>query len=157
MSPQSTVNFALADTTKLEVQTPALALTVGVAPKALGAPRPELNGLRVKVPGQEAVYLIDKGYRRWIPSPETYNNLFRDWSGVYEDLAIADIPLAAPITDGAVLAAGLGTTAIYLVDAGVKRWITTEAAMEKYHFNYGRVYNVPMILLLSIGTGPDLT
>ncbi len=41
-------DFAVADVSKLEVRTAPHELTVGMAAAAFGAPRPDLNGLRVK-------------------------------------------------------------------------------------------------------------
>jgi hypothetical protein len=43
--------------------------------------RPDLNGARVKHPLYSSVYLIDRGQKRGIPNPGTYNNLFKDWNG----------------------------------------------------------------------------
>src|SRR5262249_26247406 len=57
---------------------------MGVEPVAdfWAAPRPDLNGLRVKLPNRPEIYLIDRGYRRWIPNPATYNNPLRHWNGI---------------------------------------------------------------------------
>ncbi len=100
---------------------------------------------------------MDQGYRRWIPNPATYNNLFRDWNGIREDTGVGDIPVGAPITDGAVLVRGLGTAPIYLVDAGAKRWIASPAAMDKYYFSWARVYQVPPILVWYIANGSTIS
>ena len=64
-----------ADARELQVPAKPLQVSVGVQPETLLAPRPDLNGLRVKSPTSPAVYLILDGYRRWIPDPDTYNNL----------------------------------------------------------------------------------
>jgi len=132
---------------------------LGVQPMetAWSSPRPDLNGLRVKLPNQPAIYLIDQGYRRWIPNPATYNNLFRDWNGIITDIGINDIPLATQITSGAILARGDGTAPVYLIDAGVKRWVTSPAAMDKYYFAWNRVYVVPPVLVNFIPNGPAIS
>ncbi|WP_228014760.1 type II toxin-antitoxin system ParD family antitoxin [Fortiea sp. LEGE XX443] len=120
-------------------------------------PLHEFNGLRVKLPGQPEVYLVDGGYRRWIPNPETYNNLFRDWNNIIEEMTVANIPIGSSISDGAVLAKGYGTAAVFLIEQGQKRWITSPEAMDKYNFSWQRVYQIPNILLDSISTGLSIS
>jgi hypothetical protein len=132
---------------------------LGVQPMetAWASPRPDLNGLRVKLPNRPEIYLIDRGYRRWIPNPATYNNLFRDWNGIVTDISITDIPLSTQITSGAVLARGDGTAPVYLIDNGVKRWVTSPAAMDKYYFAWNRVYVVPPVLVNFIPNGASIS
>jgi hypothetical protein len=132
--------------------------SMGVEPVAenWSAPRPDLNGLRVKLPNRHEIYLIDRGYRRWIPNPATYNNLFRDWNGVVIDIDIDEIPLGASITSGAVLARASGTAPIYLIDQGLKRWIASPAIMDKYYFAWGRVYTLPSATINAIPSGSNI-
>jgi hypothetical protein len=132
---------------------------MGVEPRAeaMAVPRTDLNGLRVKLPNRPEIYLVDRGYRRWIPNPFTYNNLFRDWNGIVVDINITDISLGASFTSGAVLVRPDGSAPVYLVDNGVKRWITSPAAMDKYHFNWGRVYVIPPVVVNSIPTADPIT
>lgn len=155
--PRGGTDFAVADVSKLELRTAPHELSVGITAESFGAPRPDLNGLRVKTPGDPAIFLVDQGYRRWIPNPPTYNNLFRDWNGIREDTGVGDIPIGAPIADGAVLVRGIGTAPIYLVDAGVKRWIASPAAMDKYYFSWDRVYQIPPILVWYISNGSTIS
>jgi len=120
-------------------------------------PLHEFNGLRVKLPGHPAVYLVDGGYRRWIPNPETYNNLFRDWNNIIDEMTVANIPIGSNISDGAVLAKSYDDAAVFLVDQGKKRLITSPEAMDKYYFSWKRVYQIPNILLDSISTGLSIS
>jgi len=131
---------------------------MGVQPFSmhLSNPRPDLNGLRVKMPNQPEIYLIDRGYRRWIPNPATFNNLFRDWNGIVVDINIDEIPLAPQITSGAVLVRAIGAAPVYLVDAGVKRWIVSPAMMDKYYFAWNRVYVLPAGSVDPIPVGPNI-
>ena len=124
---------------------------------AWSGPRPDLNGLRVKLPNAPEIYLIDEGYRRWIPDPATYNNLFRDWNGIVVDIDINAIPLSMPISSGAILARGNGTAPVFLISNGVKRWITSPAAMDKYYFAWNRVYVVPVAFVNSIPNGSNIS
>ena len=146
---------ATATARELERRTDPFSLTVGAAPAAV-IPRPDLAGLRVKLPTQPQIYLIDPdGYRRWIPNPDTYNNLFRDWNGVVTDIDINEIAEGSALTDGAVLVRGSNSAPVYLVSNSMRRWVTSPAAMDKYHFNWNRVYVVPPVLVDFIPQGQN--
>ncbi|SNS54933.1 hypothetical protein SAMN04488107_2970 [Geodermatophilus saharensis] len=152
----STTDVRIADVGDLEMATDAFEQVVGLADDSLSNVRPDLNGWRVKMPDRPEIYLVDQGYRRWIPNPATYNNLFRDWNGIREFIDVHTIPVGLPIANGAVLARPSGGPAVYFVDAGVKRWVTSPTAMDRYHLNWDRVYGVPPILLQNISDGPAI-
>jgi hypothetical protein len=116
--------------------------------------RQDLSGLRVRSPVDPAIFLIDpEGYRRHVPDPATYNNLFRDWSGIIVDINIPDIALADPLSPGAVLARAADTPHVYLVSNGIKRHITSPAVMDKYHFSWGQIRVLPRVVMDAIPTG----
>lgn len=122
----------------------------------MAQPRPDLAGLRVKFPANPAIYLIDpSGIRRWIPNPETYNNLFRDWNGVIIDIDIGEITEGPSLTNGAFLARAINAAPVYLISNGEKRWITSPAVMERYHFDWNRIQLVSQILLDSVPNGAN--
>ena len=146
-------SFAVADVGEFQVETPPYDITIGMSPETMGELRPDLNGFRVKVPGLNGIYLIHEGRRRLIPNPETYNNLFRDWEGILEGSWVKLILEGSPIANGAVLARGIGTSGVYLIDLYVKRGVASPETMERYHFNWDRVYPVPVILLDNIPSG----
>lgn len=138
-------------------------LSIGVDPTALkGIPRPDLNGKRIQDPednphGAGAIYLIDEGMKRWIPNPGTYDNLFRDGSGVIVDSKLAkEIPEMTPLSDGAILAMPAYYQSIWLIDNHQKRHVTSPAVMDKYHFAGGRIYQIPPILLEYIPPGNSI-
>ena len=117
-------------------------------------PRPDLSGLRVKAPNAAPIYLIDpEGYRRWIPDPTTYDNLFRDWNGVVVALDVSSVPERPALSRGSVLVRGNGQAPVYLVSNGIKRWITSPAAMDKYYFAWNRIQVLPPVVVDSIPTG----
>jgi hypothetical protein len=147
-------HFAAVD--ELRIDTSAFETLVGVKADASGAPRPDLNGYRLKGPGNPKIYLVDQGYRRWIPDPTTYNNLFRDWNGIVEDPLIYDVPEGLQFASGTVLARGSGTAPVYLVEPGSKRWIVDPHTMDVYYFSWDRIYNVPPVLLAGIANGPNI-
>lgn len=147
---------ATAPAKELETKTAPIEMKIGITPELFSTPRPDLSGLRVKMPNQPAIYLIDpEGYRRWIPDPPTYNNLFRSWGGVVVDINIDEIASSTPLSDGAILARAEGAAPVYLVSNGIKRWITSPQVMDKYNFNWDRVYVLPGVLIDSIPTGAN--
>lgn len=119
-------------------------------------PRTDLNGLRLQGPRGGKVYLIDRGYRRHIPNPETYAKLFANWNGIITDLNVDAIPEGTPISNGAILAQGIGRGEVYLVDGGTKRYIASPAVFNKYHFNWNTIQQVPEIVLRDVPDGPTL-
>lgn len=121
-----------------------------------GLPRPDLAGCRVRVRGTTPIYLIDsEGYRRLVPFPLTFMNLFQD-STLLEVLvsgAVAEMPEGPPLDNGAVLLRGNCCERIYLLDQGKKRLITSQRVMEKYGFNEEAVVVVPKIVVAAVPDG----
>jgi len=117
---------------------------------------PALNGLRVKVPGQAEIYLIDQGVRRHIPNPDVFNRLFRDWGGIQEAYWFALVDVGPPLSTESALLSPFGGGPVYLVEPGVKRWIVSPAVMDKYNFSWGQIIAVPPFLLSSVATGPNI-
>ena len=118
--------------------------------------RKDLDGLRVQLPGDPAVYLMDQGTKRHVPNPATYNNLFRDWNGIVVDASINTIDTGTPISDGAVLAQAFGDSAVYLIDQGRKRHIGSPATMDRYYFDWSKIQHVAPIIIASIPEGPAI-
>lgn len=158
----------IANARDLAVETVPVPVSIGYFPSShdsvagltevrASGPRPDLNGTRCKFSNRPHIYLIDNGYRRHIPDPTTYNNLFRDWEGVVVDNDIDEIPEARAIQSGAILAKGHATPQVYLIDQGQKRHIVSPDVMEKFHFAWGRIYVVPQILIDAIPTGQPIT
>jgi len=142
-----------------EVHTEPFETGIGIKPAAAGdpQPRPDLDGHRVKGPGDPKIYLVDRGFRRWIPDRNTFNDLFRDSSGIVEDLLIFDIAEGLPFTSGTILARGSGTSKIYLIEPNSKRWIVNPHTMDVYNFSGDRAYIIPPVVLVSISDGPDIS
>jgi hypothetical protein len=119
-------------------------------------PRPELAGCKVRVTGTTPVYLIDRGgYRRLIPSPLTFLNLFQDKAmlQVLVSSSNADISEGPPLDDGAVLFRGRTSECVYLLDHGKKRLITCQAVMDKYEFSEESIIVAPQILVDAVPEG----
>jgi hypothetical protein len=130
---------------------------VSVSYMAQAVARQDLAGERVRDASGPAIYLIDEdGTKRWIPDTATYNNLFRDWSGI-QVVDVSTIVSGPQITSGAYLAIAQETMkTVYLVDNGHKRGITSPAVMDKFWFNWSQVKPVPQSLLDGLPDGPIL-
>jgi hypothetical protein len=120
-------------------------------------PRPELAGCKVRVRGRTPIYVIDrKGYRRLVPFPLTFMNLFHD-SAVFQGLlvseAVSQIAEGPALDEGAILVRGMHSEDIYLIDRGKKRLVTSRRAMDKYDFNEAGVVAVPQVLIDAIPAG----
>ena len=115
--------------------------------------RVDLDGLRMQIPGEPAIYLIDNGFRRHIPDPDTYNNLFRNWDNIVQDVNLNEIDEGIPISVGAILARAIDQAPVFLIDARSKRHVGSPAVMDRYQFNWDKISVVPHILLDSIATG----
>jgi hypothetical protein len=132
--------------------------TLGAAPRnPAQSPRPDFAGQRIASPiAGGAIYLVDQnGYKRHIPDPKTYDNLFVPGTNVirYVDLnLISDGP---SLDVGAVLFRAIGVAPVYILDQGGKRWITANGIydpMAKYSFNWNAVVVIPAILVNAITT-----
>jgi hypothetical protein len=108
--------------------------------------RPDLEGLRVRLAGNDAVYLIDQGQKRHIHDPTSYGNLFRTWDNIHVDLDVEAIDSGLPIDAGAFLFRCYDSPKVFLYDAGRKRWIQSPATMDRYQFNWDRiqVFHIPL-------------
>ncbi|MEV8475029.1 hypothetical protein [Streptomyces sp. NPDC051173] len=123
----------------------------------LSRPHPELNGRRLKGFDSAPVYLILDGRRRWIPNPATYNNLFRSWDGIQSVVDINSIDSGGQLSDGAFLGKSPNAPQVYLISNGVKRWITSPAAMDKYDFAWNKIVNLSPVVIDSIPTGASIS
>jgi hypothetical protein len=102
------------------------------------------------------VYLVDPaGYRRRVPDEAVYNRLFRDWSGISEELGLDDVPSRPPFTSATMLVRGDASSAVFLLDQGRKRLVTGSASMKKYWFDSERVHVVRQVLMDHFPVGHD--
>lgn len=112
--------------------------------------RNDLNGLRVRLPGHPAIYLMDLGKKRHIPNPQVFNELFSTWEGVVQDINVDEIPTGDPIPETAILFRVAESPKVFLLDGvapnQVKRHIVAPAVMDRYTFNWHHihVWNVPL-------------
>jgi hypothetical protein len=117
-----------------------------------------VDGSRIQGDGDRAVYLAEVHWtplgpmytRRYIPNPDTYNNLFRNWDGilVLSRSDLSSIFRGRDLPDGATLVkSDDGSSQIFLLDYDGKRPILLPGIFEAYWFDPGRVITVPTLLL----------
>ncbi len=138
---------------------PATAQREAQAPyPAQQRPRPDLACRRLRQPGDGHIYLINpEGTRQMVPNEYTYNLLFRDWSGIFDDQDLNEIPRAADLSNGATLVQGTGQDQIYLVSNGQKRWVTSPAVMDRCNFKWAAKGSTPPSIVDAIPTGANWT
>lgn len=129
----------------------------GYGAQPIRRPHPELAGQRVRIPGTIPIYLVDRnGYRRCVPFPLTFLNLFGDgisFNGVVVAEDVAEIAEGPPLDERAILVRGATSEAIYLMDRGVKKRISSSEMMSKYGFDERSIVCVPQVLIDSIPAG----
>jgi hypothetical protein len=141
------------DGADLRIDTPPPEVAIGIAPSDLEArPIPEHNGRRIRKTGDTAIWLIDRGQRRLIPNPQTFNNLFGNWSNS-EVLDLESIERGPDITSGAVLCRAAGNAGVWLLDQGRKRLVANSNTMGKYNFDWRKVVSLPPHVLECIQSG----
>lgn len=122
----------------------------------MAAPHPELAGYKVRLPGMNAIYVIDSdGYRRFIPFPATFINLFEDRAllNTLVTTGLTDIAEGPALEEGALLLRGRSCERIYLLDQGKKRLITSQRVMHKYQFSEEAIVVVPKIVIDALPEG----
>ena len=129
-------------------------LAVGAAPE----PHPELNGYLLKLPNTDPIYLILDGYRCHVPDFPTFQNLFRDGAAVFQEPLLNVVAQGPALSQGALLVRSDVTkdAKVYLLSNGVKRWIPNPEIFNLYQFNASRIVSLPVIVINSIPTGPDI-
>ena len=135
----------------------AEAIGVGCSDQDTRTPHPELAGLKVRVPGTTPIYVIDRnGYRRYVPFPLTFLNLFGDTISSINMMVeeeVADIAIGPPLDERAILVRGASSESIYLMDRGAKKLISSPTVMKKYGFDENCIVSAPQVLIDSIPAG----
>ncbi len=114
--------------------------------------RPDLSGMRLIALTGGAVYVVNPaGILQWIPDQNTYNRLFRNWDNIVKtDVNV--LPIGTSLSYDATLIKGAAAD-VYLLSNGMKRPVT-EAAMEKYNFEWRNIATFPQYIIDSIPSGP---
>lgn len=108
-------------------------------------PLPEFH--LIKGSGPE-VYVLERGLKRWVPDPETFNNFNFNWQAInaISDTLLGYYPEGDKMSkyddypDGS-LVKGSGPE-VYLVELGKRRWITSPSVFEKYEFQWSNIIQI---------------
>lgn len=118
--------------------------------------RTDLNGIRIQIPGNAAIWLILNGVRRHIPNPSTFDNLFRNWNGIVQDINADQIDEGAALSNGAFLARPNNEAPVYLVSNNEKMHVLSPDVMDDYNFDWNRVQSLPKVAIDAIASGPNV-
>ncbi|MED3079164.1 hypothetical protein [Bacillus wiedmannii] len=115
------------------------------------------NGYRVKEVGKPAIYLVDRGMKRYITDSDTYNRIFKNWDGVLEFQSLHTIPNGRSIDQHMGLVRFEKDSFLYFLDKdatgkSMKRWITSPSVLNKYAF-YSEAAMLPLWMKNAIPNG----
>jgi hypothetical protein len=122
---------------------------------------PKYNGNRIKVPSDPPLYLIDRGMKRHITEPATYQRLFGG-SFVQSIDSVAAIPTGPDIGPSVRLIKGNARPEVYLLDLlgdkfPVKRHILDPLTMDYYGFTFGTIEGRPQAEVDGIRDGVPIS
>jgi hypothetical protein len=121
--------------------------------------RTDLDGARLRKPGEAAVWLIFQGLRHHVADSDTYSALFANDRGVVDDIHVCEIAMGPELNHGSCLARAQGEVSIYLVfgrPRPIRCYIPTLESFAEFGFDMDKVCDVPRILLDAIPVGPEL-
>jgi hypothetical protein len=121
---------------------------------------PELNGLRLRIPGDATVWFVDRGVRRGITGP-AFAIFIHDANTIVEDPQVNDITADAstlgPNTKLIRSADGIDRATVYLLDissdGATKLRPITAQGFHRCYFNPASIQSVPQGVINTIG--PD--
>jgi hypothetical protein len=124
--------------------------------------RPDLDGLRLRMPGNDTVWMMDQGKKRGIPSVQVYNELFSTWDNIHLDLNVDGIDTGSSLSSTACLFRCFDSGKVFLLDGTspnfIKRHIASPDVMSRFQFSWNKVHvwNVS-INVLQFPDGPAIT
>ncbi len=127
-------------------------------------PRPELNGQLIRASSTGAIFWVENGLARYIPSVATFTRLFREQ--INTTVNPDTVKFGTPIADYSILAKCNGNDAIYLMDrgevdrghigGGFKRHIVSPEAFHRNRFNPNGVKTLDCRFLVQVPTGTPI-
>jgi hypothetical protein len=122
----------------------------------LPAPTDLTDGTRIRDITDGYIYLALDGALRHIPDPQTYTNLFKDWSSVTSLPNVQNYLVGTPITEGASLVKGTPDGKVFLLIEGGKRWISSPPVFDRYGFAAAAIKTLTADQLNTMPTGATL-
>lgn len=117
------------------------------------------DGTLLYGPPDPKIYVIEGGYRHWIPNPQTFNADGYNWSAVVQiDQATLDgIALGVPITpvDGTLLIAPPDPK-VFVMKGGTRDWIPDPDTLTADGYSWGNVQTIDTWSMQQIPQGDPL-
>lgn len=119
--------------------------------------RTDLNGKRLQMPNEKAVYLVFDGKKSHVKNDKIYHQLFPDgWSGIEQSTELNEIDEGQVIED-AYLAQSDAEDKTYFVANGWKRFIVSAEALNRYGFDKEKARVTPKAELDALPEGDPLS
>jgi len=98
-----------------------------------------------------AVYLIENGYKHWLPNPDVFNRWRLNGTDIrpYSDLLVNAVYTGTPLSH--LVKASNGR--VYLVENGKRRWITSPRAFQNRGYKWSDVRTLPDSLINRLPEG----
>ena len=124
-------------TTNLTMPAKAITLIAQYQTKDSSLP----DGTLIKLPDSNKVYIIINGEKKWISTPEMFQQLGCDWANI-KILTQEDITSYTDFEDNLIRV--IGQTKVYLVTNGIRRHIPTPQVFQGYGFNWNDIKEVSL-------------
>jgi len=116
------------------------------------------NHTLIRVKGSKAIYLLDNGYKKWVPSLAVFKNNFRSLNEVVEisSYEMSQYPAGerVKLRDGTLVRLK-GTAPVYVLENGLKRHIVSATIFARLNYSFKDV--VSLVDLSDYGEGDPLT
>lgn len=96
-------------------------------------------------------YITESGMKRHVPNPHVFLSYGNRWDDVIEIL-----PQELDAYPNSTLIRAQGDMKVYYLENGVKRWIKTPQAFNKYHFNWSMIAPVNQTELMAYPNGTPI-
>ncbi len=112
----------------------------------------EKNASLLKEQGSGKVFLIEKNRKYWIRSPEIFSFYQFDWKNIKDTAASELIKYS-----DAKLISQIGSSKVYYITDGKKRWIATPEAFNANGFDWGDILRINQLDFDSYLTSKEIT
>ena len=140
------------------------------APAPAPTPTVQWEGRLLRADGKGNVYRIEGGRKRWVTTEAILTSQYGGWGQVMDVPAatLDQFPVGADITAAAVTKAPTtayegkllraeGQGAVYLIQSGLKHWVSTEDILTARYGGWNNVTDVPAAVLNLFPKGGDIT
>lgn len=119
----------------------------------------DLDGTRLRRPGEPQVWLMIDGQRRLVENGAVYDALFNEITHLRDEPDLEALPEGPTLNEGTCLARPYGSLSIYLVTgypSPTRHHVETYETLVDFRFDESKVWNVPPIVLETVPLGRPL-